>query len=114
MKRFGLILLLSSLLLGAKAGTWELKPWQTYLIEQKAKADTSACTESIMTPRRWRKDWLKTPNFNIPVFYPVEQKSMLEQWDEQERNYRIMSGDYHKGDFMADMFCDIIETIFLK
>ena len=55
MKRYGLILLLSTFVLVSRATTWEIKPWQAYLIEQRIKTDTLKDQVSIMIPQRLRK-----------------------------------------------------------
>ena len=111
MKRYCLIMLLSSFVLVSGAAVWEIKPWQAYLIEQRIKTDTLKAQVSIMLPQRLGKKNLAKPNFNIPHYYPLPQKTMFERWDEQERNARIARGDYHTGDFVVDMLCDIL-TIF--
>ncbi len=114
MKRYCLIMLLSTFVLVSRAATWEIKPWQAYLIEQKIKTDTLKAQVSIMIPQRLGKKNFAKPNFTIPHYYPLPQKTMFERLDEQERNARIARGDYHTGDFAVDILCNILNIFSSK
>lgn len=114
MKRHILILLLLATVLATKAASWELKPWQVYLIEQRVKADTAACTASIMVPQAWSKGQLKAQHFTFPTYYVVEPKTMFEQWEDLEERERIDRYGYHMHDFVVDMMWNVLETIIFK
>lgn len=94
--------------------SWQIKPWQAYLIEQRIKADTIMPTGSFMVPKKWARELLNMPKFRFPTYYPIKQKTMFEQWDEQMEYERIRNGDYDSGDFVADMMLNVLETIFFK
>lgn len=113
MKRYCFFVLFMACVLVAQAESWKPKPWQVYLIEQKVKADTIPSTQSIMLSHRWHNSQLHAPHFDIPYYEVPKQKTMFEQWDEQERNARILRGEYNTSEFVVDMLSDVI-GIFLK
>lgn len=112
MKKICLLLVMLSCIASSYATRWELKPWQKYLIEQKVNEDTIAPKGSIMFANITPPNRLKVADFRIPYFRVPEQKSLLDQWDEERRKEKIARGDYTHSDFVLDMIGTILTSFF--
>ena len=115
------ILITSGLLLATmlQAQSWQLKPWQKFLIDEQVKRDTTSTCRSVMgnavAPMPYDRRLFHTVTgsgfIKDPPPYKKKPKSFFGGNDTSERMAR---GDYHTSDFLADMVCDIIDIFILK
>ena len=128
------ILITSGLLLATmlQAQSWQLKPWQKFLINEQVKRDTTSTCRSVMgnaaAPIPYDRRLFHTVTgsgfIKDPPPYNKKPKSffggndtspsLFDEQRERERAERMARGDYHTSDFLADMVCDIIDIFILK
>ena len=115
-----------------QAQSWQLKPWEKYLIEKHVKQDTAITCQSVMglpsTPKPFETRLYRTVTGsemigNVPRYKKKSKSffggndaspSLFDEQRERERSERMARGDYHTSDFLADMVCDIIDIFILK
>ena len=128
------ILITSGLLLTTmlQAQSWQIKPWQKYLIDEQVKQDTAITCQSVMglpsIPKPFETRLYRTVTgsemiSNLPR-YKKESKSFLgyndsapslfEEQRDQERVEKMARGEYHTSDFVFDMLLDFVNIFLVK
>ena len=128
------ILITSGLLLTTmlQAQSWQIKPWQKYLIDEQVKQDTAITCQSVMglpyipKPFDIRLYRTVTGSEMIGNLPPYKKKSksffgkdaysssLLEEQIEQERVEKMARGEYHTSDFVFDMLLDFVNIFLVK
>lgn len=128
------ILITSGLLLTTmlQAQSWQLKPWEKYLIEKHVKQDTAITCQSVMglpsTPRPFETRLYRTVTGsemigNVPRYkkksksflgYNDSAPSLFEEHREQEKTEKMARGEYHTSDFVFDMLLDFVNIFLVK
>nr|WP_311460853.1 hypothetical protein [uncultured Prevotella sp.] len=128
------ILITSGLLLTTmlQAQSWQLKPWEKYLIEKHVKQDTAITCQSVMglpsTPRPFETRLYRTVTGsemigNLPRYkkksksflgYNDSAPSLFEEQREQEKTDKMARGEYHTSDFVFDMLLDFVNIFLVK
>ena len=128
------ILITSGLLLTTmlQAQSWQLKPWEKYLIEKHVKQDTAITCQSVMglpsTPKPFETRLYRTVTGsemigNLPrckkksksfLGYNDSAPSLFEEQREQERADKMARGEYHTSDFIFDTLLDFVNIFLVK
>ena len=128
------ILITSGLLLTTmlQAQSWQLKPWEKYLIEKHVKQDTAITCQSVMglpsTPKPFETRLYRTVTGsemigNLPRYkkksksflgYNDSAPSLFEEQREQEKSEKMARGEYHPSDFVFDMLLDFVNIFLVK
>ena len=128
------ILITSGLLLVTtlQAQSWQLKPWEKYLIEKHVKQDTAITCQSVMglpsTPKPFETRLYRTVTGsemigNLPRYkkksksflgYNDSAPSLFEEQREQEKSDKMARGEYHTSDFVFDMLLDFVNIFLVK
>ena len=128
------ILITSGLLLTTmlQAQSWQLKPWEKYLIEKHVKQDTAITCQSVMglpsTPKPFETRLYRTVTGsemigNVPRYkkksksflgYNDSAPSLFEEQREQEKSEKMARGEYHTSDFVFDMLLDFVNIFLVK
>ena len=128
------ILITSGLLLTTmlQAQSWQLKPWEKYLIEKHVKQDTAIICQSVMglpsTPKPFETRLYRTVTGsemigNLPRYkkksksflgYNDSAPSLFEEQREQEKTEKMARGEYHTSDFVFDMLLDFVNIFLVK
>ncbi len=128
------ILITSGLLLTTmlQAQSWQIKPWQKYLIDEQVKQDTSITCQSVMglpyTPKPFDTRLYRTVTGsemigNLPPYkkksksffgYNDSAPSLFEEQREQEKTEKMARGEYHTSDFVFDMLLDFVNIFLVK
>ena len=128
------ILITSGLLLTTmlQAQSWQLKPWEKYLIEKHVKQDTAITCQSVMglpsTPRPFETRLYRTVTGsemigNVPRYkkksksflgYNDSAPSLFEEQREQEKTDKMARGEYHTSDFVFDMLLNFVNIFLVK
>ena len=128
------ILITSGLLLTTilQAQSWQLKPWEKYLIEKHVKQDTAITCQSVMglpsTPKPFETRLYRTVTGsemigNLPRYkkksksflgYNDSAPSLFEEQREQEKSEKMARGEYHTSDFVFDMLLDFVNIFLVK
>ena len=128
------ILITSGLLLTTmlQAQSWQLKPWEKYLIEKHVKQDTAITCQSVMglpsTPRPFETRLYRTVTGsemigNVPRYkkksksflgYNDSAPSLFEEQREQEKTEKMARGEYYTSDFVFDMLLDFVNIFLVK
>ena len=128
------ILITSGLLLVTtlQAQSWQLKPWEKYLIEKHVKQDTAITCQSVMglpsTPKPFETRLYRTVTGsemigNVPRYkkksksflgYNDSAPSLFEEQREQEKSEKMARGEYHTSDFVFDMLLDFVNIFLVK
>ena len=128
------ILITSGLLLVTtlQAQSWQLKPWEKYLIEKHVKQDTAITCQSVMglpsTPKPFETRLYRTVTGsemigNLPRYkkksksflgYNDSSPSLFEEQREQEKTEKMARGEYHTSDFIFDMLLDFVNIFLVK
>lgn len=128
------ILITSGLLLVTtlQAQSWQLKPWEKYLIEKHVKQDTAITCQSVMglpsTPKPFETRLYRTVTGsemigNLPRYkkksksflgYNDSAPSLFEEQREQEKTEQMARGEYHTSDFVFDMLLDFVDIFLVK
>ena len=129
-----LILITSGLLLTTmlQAQSWQIKPWQKYLIDEQVKQDTAITCQSVMglpyTPKPFDTRLYRTVTGSemIGNLSPYKKKSksflgyndsspsLFEKQREQEKTEKMARGEYHTSDFVFDMLLDFVNIFLVK
>ena len=122
-------LLLTTML---QAQSWQIKPWQKYLINEQVKQDTAIICRSVMglpyTPKPFDTRLYRTVTGsemigNLPPYKKKSKSffgkdayssSLLEEQIEQERVEKMARGEYHTSDFVFDMLLDFVNIFLVK
>lgn len=115
-----------------QAQSWQLKPWEKYLIEKHVKQDTAITCQSVMglpsTPRPFETRLYRTVTGsemigNLPRYkkksksflgYNDSAPSLFEEQREQEKTEKMARGEYHTSDFVFDMLLDFVNIFLVK
>lgn len=128
------ILLTSGLLLATmlQAQSWQIKPWEKYLIEKHVKQDTAITCQSVMglpsTPKPFDTRLYRTVTGsemigNLPrnkkksksfLGYNDSSPSLFEEQREQEKSEKMARGEYHTSDFIFDTLLDFVNIFLVK
>lgn len=128
------ILITSGLLLTTmlQAQSWQLKPWEKFLIEKHVKQDTAITCQSVMglpsTPKPFETRLYRTVTGsemigNLPCYkkksksflgYNDSAPSLFEEQREQEKSEKMARGEYHTSDFVFDMLLDFVNIFLVK
>lgn len=128
------ILLTSGLLLATmlQAQTWQIKPWEKYLIEKHVKRDTAITCQSVMglpsPPKPFETRLYRTVTGsemigNLPRYkkksksflgYNDSAPSLFEEQREQEKSEKMARGEYHTSDFIFDTLLDFVNIFLVK
>ena len=128
------ILIMSGLLFTTmlQAQSWQLKPWEKYLIEKHVKQDTAITCQSVMglpsTPKPFETRLYRTVTGsemigNLPcckkksksfLGYNDSSPSLFEEQREQEKTEQMARGEYHTSDFVFDMLLDFVNIFLVK
>ena len=128
------ILITSGLLLTTmlQAQSWQLKPWEKYLIEKHVKQDTAITCQSVMglpsIPKPFETRLYRTVTgsemiSNLPAYkkksksflgYNDSAPSLFEEQREQEKSEKMARGEYHTSDFVFDMLLDFVNIFLVK
>ena len=128
------ILIMSGLLLTImlQAQSWQLKPWQKYLIGEQVKKESISSCHSVMgnvvapTPYDTRLFRTVTGSDFIKDIRPYKKKSksflgyndsapsLFEEQREQEKTEKMARGEYHTSDFVFDMLLDFVNIFLVK
>lgn len=128
------ILITSGLLLTTmlQAQSWQIKPWEKYLIEKQVKQDTAITCQSVMglpsIPKPFETRLYRTVTgsemiSNLPAYKKKSKSffgkdayssSLLEEQIEQERDEKMARGEYHTSDFVFDMLLDFVNIFLVK
>ena len=128
------ILITSGLLLTTmlQAQSWQIKPWQKYLIDEQVKQDTAITCQSVMglpsIPKPFETRLYRTVTgsemiSNLPAYKKKSKSffgkdayssSLLEEQIEQERVGKMARGEYHFSDFVFDMLLDVVNSFLVK
>ena len=122
-------LLLTTML---QAQSWQIKPWQKYLIDEQVKQDTAIICRSVMglpyTPKPFDTRLYRTVTgsemiSNLPAYKKNSKSffgkdayssSLLEEQIEQERVEKMARGEYHFSDFVFDTLLDVVNSFLVK
>ena len=122
-------LLLTTML---QAQSWQIKPWQKYLIDEQVKQDTAITCQSVMglpyIPKPFDTRLYRTVTGsemigNLPPYKKKSKSffgkdayssSLLEEQIEQERVEKMARGEYHTSDFVFDMLLDFVNIFLVK
>ena len=122
-------LLLTTML---QAQSWQIKPWQKYLIDEQVKQDTAIICRSVMglpyTPKPFDTRLYRTVTgsemiSNLPAYKKKSKSffgkdtyssSLLEEQIEQERVEKMARGEYHFSDFIFDTLLDVVNSFLVK
>ena len=122
-------LLLTTML---QAQSWQIKPWQKYLIDEQVKQDTAIICQSVMglpsTPKPFDTRLYRTVTgsemiSNLPPYKKKSKSffgkdayssSLLEEQIEQERVKKMARGEYHFSDFIFDTLLDVVNSLLVK
>ena len=128
------ILITSGLLLTTmlQAQSWQIKPWQKYLIDEQVKQDTAIIFQSVMglpyTPKPFETRLYRTVTgsemiSNLPLYkkksksffgYNDSAPSLFEEQRDQERVEKMARGEYHFSDFIFDTLLDVVNSFLVK
>lgn len=128
------ILITSGLLLTTmlQAQSWQLKPWEKYLVEKHVKQDTAITCQSVMglpsIPKPFETRLYRTVTgsemiSNLPAYkkksksflgYNDSAPSLFEEQREQEKSEKMARGEYHTSDFVFDMLLDFVNIFLVK
>lgn len=128
------ILITSGLLLTTmiQAQSWQLKPWEKYLIEKHVKQDTAITCQSVMglpsTPKPFETRLYRTVTGsemigNLPRYkkksksflgYNDSAPSLFEEQREREKTEKMARGEYHTSDFVFDTLLDFVNIFLVK
>lgn len=128
------ILITSGLLLTImlQAQSWQIKPWEKYLIEKHVKQDTAITCQSVMglpsTPKPFETRLYRTVTGsemigNLPRYkkksksflgYNDSAPSLFEEQREQEISEKMARGEYHTSDFIFDTLLDFVNIFLVK
>ena len=128
------ILIMSGLLLTTmlQAQSWQLKPWEKYLIEKHVKQDTAITCQSVMglpsIPKPFETRLYRTVTGsemigNLPRYkkksksflgYNDSAPSLFEEQREQEKSEKMARGEYHTSDFVFDTLLDFVNIFLVK
>lgn len=128
------ILITSGLLLTTmlQAQSWQIKPWQKYLIDEQVKQDTAITCQSVMglpsIPKPFETRLYRTVTGsemigNLPRYkrksksflgYNDSSPSLFEEQIEQERVEKMARGEYHFSDFIFDTLLDVVNSFLVK
>ena len=128
------ILITSGLLLTTmlQAQSWQLKPWEKYLIEKHVKQDTAITCQSVMglpsTPKPFETRLYRTVTGsemigNLPSYkkksksflgYNDSAPSLFEEQREREKTEKMARGEYHTSDFVFDTLLDFVNIFLVK
>ena len=115
-----------------QAQSWQLKPWEKYLIEKHVKQDTAITCQSVMglpsTPKPFETRLYRTVTGsemigNLPRYkkksksflgYNDSAPSLFEEQREQEKSDKMARGEYHTSDFVFDMLLDFVNIFLVK
>lgn len=115
-----------------QAQSWQLKPWEKYLIEKHVKQDTAITCQSVMglpsTPKPFETRLYRTVTGsemigNLPRYkkksksflgYNDSAPSLFEEQREQEKSEKMARGEYHTSDFVFDMLLDFVNIFLVK
>jgi len=115
-----------------QAQSWQLKPWEKYLIEKHVKQDTAITCQSVMglpsTPKPFETRLYRTVTgsemiSNLPAYkkktksflgYNDSAPSLFEEQREQEKSEKMARGEYHTSDFVFDMLLDFVNIFLVK
>ena len=122
-------LLLTTML---QAQSWQIKPWQKYLIDEQVKQDTAITCQSVMglpsIPKPFETRLYRTVTGsemigNLPCYkkksksflgYNDSSPSLFEEQREQEKTEQMARGEYHTSDFVFDMLLDFVNIFLVK
>ena len=128
------ILIMSGLLFTTmlQAQSWQLKPWEKYLIEKHVKQDTAITCQSVMglpsIPKPFETRLYRTVTGsemigNVPRYkkksksflgYNDSSPSLFEEQREQEKTEKMARGEYHTSDFIFDTLLDFVNIFLVK
>ncbi len=128
------ILITSGLLLTTmlQAQSWQIKPWQKYLIDEQVKQDTAITCQSVMglpytskpfDTRLYRTVTGSEMISNLPPYkkksksffgYNDSAPSLFEEQRDQERVEKMARGEYHFSDFVFDTLLDVVNSFLVK
>ena len=128
------ILITSGLLLTTmlQAQSWQIKPWQKYLIDEQVKQDTAITCQSVMglpsIPKPFETRLYRTVTgsemiSNLPLYkkksksffgYNDSAPSLFEEQRDQERVEKMARGEYHFSDFIFDTLLDVVNSFLVK
>ena len=115
-----------------QAQSWQLKPWEKYLIEKHVKQDTAITCQSVMglpsTPKPFETRLYRTVTGsemigNLPRYkkksksflgYNDSSPSLFEEQREQEKTEKMARGEYHTSDFIFDTLLDVVNSFLVK
>ena len=115
-----------------QAQSWQIKPWQKYLIDEQVKQDTAIICRSVMglpyTPKPFDTRLYRTVTgsemiSNLPAYkkksksflgYNDSAPSLFEEQREQEKSEKMARGEYHTSDFVFDMLLDFVNIFLVK
>ena len=115
-----------------QAQSWQIKPWQKYLIDEQVKQDTAIICRSVMglpyTPKPFDTRLYRTVTgsemiSNLPAYKKKSKSffgkdtyssSLLEEQIEQERVEKMARGEYHFSDFIFDTLLDVVNSFLVK
>ena len=115
-----------------QAQSWQLKPWEKYLIEKHVKQDTAITCQSVMglpsTPKPFETRLYRTVTGsemigNLPPYkkksksflgYNDSAPSLFEEQREQEKSEKMARGEYHTSDFIFDTLLDFVNIFLVK
>ena len=124
---FGLLLTIM-----LQAQSWQLKPWQKYLIAEQVKKESISSCHSVMgnvvapTPYDPRLFRTVTGSDFIKDIRPYKKKSksffghddaspsLFEEERAQEKAEKMARGEYHTSDFIFDTLLDFVNIILVK
>ena len=122
-------LLLTTML---QAQSWQIKPWQKYLIDEQVKQDTAITCQSVMglpsTPKPFETRLYRTVTGsemigNLPRYkknsksflgYNDSAPSLFEEQRAQEKAGKMARGEYHTSDFIFDTLLDFVNIFLVK
>ena len=128
------ILITSGLLLTTmlQAQSWQIKPWQKYLIDEQVKQDTAITCQSVMglpsIPKPFETRLYRTVTGSEMISnlsaYKKKSKSffgkdaysssLLEEQIDQERVEKMARGEYHFSNFVFDTLLDVVNSFLVK
>jgi len=115
-----------------QAQSWQIKPWQKYLIDEQVKQDTAITCQSVMglplIPKPFETRLYRTVTgsemiSNLPPYkkksksflgYNDSSPSLFEEQREQEKTEKMARGEYHTSDFVFDMLLDFVNIFLVK
>ena len=115
-----------------QAQSWQLKPWEKYLIEKHVKQDTAITCQSVMglpsIPKPFETRLYRTVTGsemigNLPPYkkksksflgYNDSAPSLFEEQREQEKSEKMARGEYHTSDFIFDTLLDFVNIFLVK